>query len=150
MVLPCNGDGLVQPSRRILGWSVSSRNDSALVCRALEAAVSTRGGTYACGKYTQLLEKYSMKPSISRKGNCHDNAAMESFYGKYKQSSVRGRKFANETEARSNAFEYIEVFYNRFRKHSSLGYKSPAQFEAMASENQSASQPMQPACITNN
>ena len=151
-------------SRRILGWSVSSRNDSALVCRALEAAVSTRGGqmpagichhsdrgsTYACGKYSQLLEKYSMKPSMSRKGNCYENAAMESFYGKYKQSSVRGRKFANETEARSNAFEYIEVFYNRFRKHSSLGYKSPVQFEAMASQNQSASQPMQPASITNN
>ena len=151
-------------SRRILGWSVSSRNDSALVCRALEAAVSTRGGqmpagichhsdrgsTYACGKYTQLLAKYRMEPSMSRKGNCYDNAAMESFYGKYKQSSVRGRQFANEEEARSNAFEYIEVFYNRFRKHSSLGYKSPVQFEAMALGNQPVSRPLQPACITNN
>lgn len=133
-------------SRRILGWSVSSRNNTSLVCRALETAVLTRGGqmpagichhsdrgsTYACGKYTKLLEKYRMSPSMSRKGNCYDNAAMESFFGRYKVSSVSGRQFANEEEARSNAFEYIEMFYNRFRKHSSLGYKSPVQFEALA------------------
>jgi putative transposase len=151
-------------SRRILGWSVSSHNDSSLVCRALEAAVSTRGGqmpagichhsdrgsTYACLQYTRLLQKYQMTPSMSRKGNCYDNAAMESFYGKYKLSSVRGHQFAGEGEARANAFEYIEVFYNRFRKHSSLGYKNPVQFEAMASENETGNQPLQPACITNN
>jgi putative transposase len=87
---------------------------------------------------------------MSRKGNCYDNAAMESFYGKYKLSTVRGIQFAGEEEARTNAFEYIEVFYNRFRKHSSLGYKSPVQFEAMASESQTGSQPLQSACITNN
>ena len=151
-------------SRRILGWSVSSRNDSSLVCRALEAAVLTRGGqmpagichhsdrgsTYACDKYTRLVQQYRMQPSMSRKGNCYDNAAMESFFGRYKLCSVKGRQFANETEARANAFDYIEMFYNRFRKHSSLGYKSPIQFETMVSESQTGSQRLQPACITNN
>ena len=151
-------------SRRILGWSVSSRNDSSLVCRALEAAVLTRGGqmpagichhsdrgsTYACDKYTGLLQKYKMQSSMSRKGNCYDNAAMESFFGRYKLCSVKGRIFANETEVRANAFEYIEVFYNRFRKHSSLGYKSPFQFEALASTSLTGGQWLQPACIGNN
>jgi putative transposase len=66
---------------------------------------------------------------MSTKGSCYDNAAMESFYGRYKTSSFRGHVFAGEDMARSNAFEYIEIFYNRFRKHSSLGYKSPVQFE---------------------
>ena len=62
---------------------------------------------------------------MSAKGNCYDNAAMESFYGRYKTTSVRDQVFAGEDQARSNVFEYIELFYNRFRKHSSLGYKSP-------------------------
>ena len=151
-------------SRRILGWSVSSHNDASLVCQALEAAVLTRGGqmpagichhsdrgsTYACGKYTKLLQKYRMRSSMSRKGNCHDNAAMESFFGRYKLSSVKGRQLADETDARANAFGYIELFYNRFRKHSSLGYKNPVQFEALASTSQTGSQQLQPACITNN
>ena len=66
---------------------------------------------------------------MSAKGNCYDNAAMESFYGRYKTSSVRKQVFAGEEQARRNAFEYIEQFYNRFRKHSSLGYKNPVQFE---------------------
>ena len=66
---------------------------------------------------------------MSAKGNCYDNAAMESFYGRYKSSSVRGHVFADETELRANVFEYIEVFYNRFRKHSSLSYKNPVRFE---------------------
>ena len=64
---------------------------------------------------------------MSAKGNCYDNAAQESFYGRYKTSSVGDQIFFDEAAARSNAFEYIEVFYNRFRKHSSLGYKSPVQ-----------------------
>ena len=66
---------------------------------------------------------------MSGKGNCYDNAAMESFYGRYKSTSVRTREFEDTSEARNNAFEYIEVFYNRFRKHASLGYQSPVQFE---------------------
>lgn len=131
-------------SRRIIGWSVSKGNDSALVCEALRGAILTRGGkvpeglmhhsdrgsTYAGAPYGRLLGSFKIKQSMSAKGNCYDNAAMESFYGRYKTSSVRGHIFVGEEQARTNAFEYIEVFYNRFRKHASLGYQSPAEFEA--------------------
>jgi len=129
-------------SRRIIGWSVSASNNTELACKALKAAVmarselpegivhhSDRGSTYASHDYQRLLMSRCMKPSMSAKGNCYDNAAMESFYGRYKSSSVRDYVFADEAELRANVFEYIEVFYNRFRKHSSLGYKSPSQFE---------------------
>lgn len=129
-------------TRRIVGWSISEHNDTDLVCTALENAVLTRGGvrdgimhhsdrgsTYASDRYQRLLTKLKMNPSMSRKGNCYDNAAMESFYGRYKTSSVRGHIFADDAELRANVFDYIEVFYNRFRKHSSLGYKSPMQAE---------------------
>ena len=131
-------------SRRIIGWSVSKQNDSSLVCEALRGAILTRGGkvspgimhhsdrgsTYAGTAYGRLLGAFKMEQSMSAKGNCYDNAAMESFYGRYKTSSVRGHVFVGEEQARANAFEYIEVFYNRFRKHASLGYESPAAFEA--------------------
>ena len=129
-------------SRRVIGWSISRKNDTALVCVALNNAVATRGhlrkgiihhsdrgSTYASDPYQRLLEKHNLVPSMSAKGNCYDNAAMESFYGRYKSSSVRGAVFRDENSLRANVFEYIEIFYNRFRKHSSLGYKSPAQFE---------------------
>ena len=129
-------------SRRVIGWSVSSSNDTALVCQALRAAMlhrgklpegiihhSDRGSTYASKQYQKLLHSFAMKASMSAKGNCYDNAAMESFYGRYKSSSVRGHVFADEMELRANVFEYIEVFYNRFRKHSSLGYQTPVEFE---------------------
>jgi transposase InsO family protein len=129
-------------SRRIVGWSISDKNDTELVCAALEAARKTRGGvragivhhsdrgsTYASDRYQRLLASFSMKPSMSAKGNCYDNAAMESFFGRYKTSSVRGHVFADESELRANVFDYIEMFYNRFRKHSSLGYRSPMQTE---------------------
>jgi transposase InsO family protein len=130
-------------TRRIVGWSISENNDTDLVCTALENAVITRGGirdgimhhsdrgsTYASDRYQRLLMKLKMSPSMSRKGNCYDNAAMESFYGRYKTSSVRGHVFVDDAALRANVFEYIEIFYNRFRKHSSLGYKSPMQAEA--------------------
>lgn len=129
-------------SRRIIGWSISSSNNTELVSQALRAAVLTRGklpegtihhsdrgSTYASHSYQRLLRSFSMKSSMSAKGNCYDNAAMESFYGRYKSSSVRRHVFADENELRSNIFEYIEVFYNRFRKHSSLGYKTPVEIE---------------------
>ncbi len=129
-------------SRRILGWSVSPLNDTALVLEALEAAVMTRGtsvagiihhsdrgSAYASYVYQNYLFALGMKSSMSAKGNCYDNAAMESFYGRFKTGSVRERIFRDETELRRHVFLYIEVFYNRFRKHSSLGYKTPIQFE---------------------
>ena len=130
-------------SRWIIGWSVSSKNDTDLVSQALRGAIllrgkeslsglihhSDRGSTYAAHKYEQLLRKFGITASMSAKGNCYDHASMESFYGRYKRASVRDRVFAGETEARANAFEYIEIFYNRFRKHASLGYQSPIDFE---------------------
>jgi transposase InsO family protein len=129
-------------SRRILGWSVSPSNDTALVMEALKAAVATRGSsvagtihhsdrgsTYASYAYQNYLFALGMKSSMSAKGNCYDNAAKESFYGRFKTGSVRDRTFLDETELRRHVFRYIEMFYNRFRKHSSIGYKNPIQFE---------------------
>jgi len=131
-------------SRRIVGWSVSGRNDSDLICEAMRNAALTRGvvksgilahsdrgSTYASFKYRRLLDSYGMIQSMSGKGNCYDNAAMESFYGRFKT----GRTFSDEGELRSLVFQYIEPFYNRFRKHSSLGYKTPIQFEEESSAN---------------
>lgn len=150
-------------SRRIVGWSVSDHNDSQLVCQALKAALLTRGGkipkglihhsdrgsTYASYDYTDRLSCLGIEQRMSAKGNCYDNAAQESFYGRYKTSSVRGQIFASEQEARSNAFEYIEVFYNRFRKHSSLDYQSPVQFEKTFCPH-GGKQPSLSACLNHN
>ena len=129
-------------SRRIVGWSVSKSNDAELVCRALRAAALTRGNlrrgivhhsdrgsTYACGEYMKLLDELGMLSSMSAKGNCYDNAAMESFFGRFKVSTVGNRVFKDQGELRATVFEYVEPYYNRFRKHSSLGYLSPTQFE---------------------
>lgn len=151
-------------SRRIVGWSVSNHNDSKLLAQALQTAVLTRGGeipkglihhsdrgsTYASYAYTDMLSSLGIEQSMSAKGNCYDNAAQESFYGRYKTSSVRGRIFADEQEARSNAFEYIEVFYNRFRKHSSLGYQSPIQYEEKFYPHGGKQKTSLPACLSHN
>ncbi|MEM6717463.1 MAG: IS3 family transposase [Cyanobacteria bacterium P01_C01_bin.147] len=130
-------------SRRVIGWKLSASNDAQLVTDALNNAIGTRGGnieagiiihsdrgsTYASDACQRLISKWDMTPSMSAKGNCYDNAAMESFYGRYKTSSLGDYVFESDQELSSHVFEYIEVFYNRFRKHSSLGYKSPQQFE---------------------
>ncbi|MEM7790501.1 MAG: integrase core domain-containing protein, partial [Verrucomicrobiota bacterium] len=91
-----------------------------------------------------------IKQSMSAKGNCYDNAAQESFYGRYKTSTVGDEVFFDEAAARSNAFEYIEVFYNRFRKHSSLGYKNPVQFEEKIAPPMGGNHTSLPACINHN
>ena len=130
-------------SRRIVGWDVSEHNDASLVCNALYNAAQTRqgflnkdlilhsdrGSTYASKKHRKLIKKLKIKQSMSALGNCYDNAAMESFYGRYKTSSVGKHVFADLEALRANAFEYIECFYNTYRKHSSLGYKTPMQIE---------------------
>lgn len=129
-------------TRRILGWSVSDRNDAELVCTALENAVLTRGhlrpgivhhsdrgSTYASDRYQLLLTRLKMHPSMSGKGNCYDNAAMESFWSTLKRELVYRRHFPNHEEARREIFAYIEARYNRKRLHSSLGYLSPVDFE---------------------
>jgi len=131
-------------SRRIVGWSVSGKNDTRLVSQALENAHRTRGtekagtihhsdrgSTYASDSYQELLSRLKLRPSMSARGNCYDNAAMESFYGRFKTSTIQDRVLADEKEVRATVFEYIEPFYNRYRKHSSLGYHSPVEFEQL-------------------
>jgi putative transposase len=128
-------------SRRIVGWSMSERIDSNLVVSALAMAVrqrcpeqglmhhSDRGVQYACGDYQQRLEDVGIVCSMSRRANCWDNAPMESFFGSLKTEWTEGKDYATRAIATQDVFEYIEVFYNRQRRHASLGYVSPAAFE---------------------
>ncbi|WP_449308606.1 IS3 family transposase [Paludisphaera soli] len=128
-------------SRRIVGWSTSGRNDGRLVVDALEMAAfrrlpeagllahSDRGSTYAGEHYQRTLAGRGIVCSMSRRANCWDNAPMESFFASLKKELVHGRDYATRPEARAEIFEYIEVFYNRERRHSSLAYKSPCEFE---------------------
>lgn len=137
-------------SRRIVGWAMSERMTSQLVIDALAMAVehrqpqaglihhSDRGSQYASSAFQSVLLAHGMVCSMSRKGDCYDNAVMESFFGTFKTElvSFAGRTgrgcYACRASARQAIFEWIEVFYNRQRLHSSLGYKSPADFEAAA------------------
>lgn len=128
-------------SRRIVGWAMSERIDSRLVVDALEMAVSRRlpgeglvahsdrGSQYASEHYRRLLWGHGITCSMSRRANCWDNAPMESFFASLKKELVHDEDYATRAEARSSLFEYIEVFYNRVRRHSSLGYRSPVEFE---------------------
>lgn len=129
-------------SRRIVGWSMAGHLRAELVKDALTMATTRRdpapglvhhtdrGVQYACGEYRGLLESWGMVASMSRKGDCYDNAPKESFWATLKNELMSDRTFATRDEARAAIFEYIEVFYNRQRIHSSLGYVSPEQFEA--------------------
>lgn len=130
-------------SRRVVGWAMSERNDRHLVLDALTMAVvnrgvpasgvlhhSDRGSTYACEDYRRALAGYGLAASMSRKGNCWDNAVCESFFATLKTEMVHQQRFETRAEARTAVFEYIEVFYNRQRRHSTLGYLSPAIYEA--------------------
>ncbi len=128
-------------SRRIVGWSMSSTIDVQLVSRAFNMAVrsrcpgselihhSDRGIQYASEKFQQLLDLHGVEPSMSRKGDCWDNAPAESFFGKLKTEHIGRRIYETRREAEQELFWYIEVFYNRRRRHASLGYLSPLQFE---------------------
>jgi transposase InsO family protein len=130
-------------SRRIVGWAASERIDTALVLRAWNMALchrrppkgllvhTDRGVQYASGPYRQALILAKAIPSMSRKGNCYDNAAMEAFWSTLKLELVyrQTEAFATQQAARAALFDYIEVFYNRQRLHSALGYQSPAAFE---------------------
>jgi transposase InsO family protein len=129
-------------SRRIVGWSMGSSLKAELCTAALEMAIgqrnpsaglihhSDRGCQYACGLYRDLLESQGIVCSMSNKGNCYDNAVAESFFKTLKAELVYHRHYATRQEAMASIFDYIEVFYNRQRLHSSLRYKSPAQYEA--------------------
>lgn len=129
-------------SRRIVGWSMSATMHAELACQAFIMAVqarrpapglihhSDRGVQYACDQYQRLLRLHGAVPSMSRRGNCYDNAVSESFWGRLKTELTHHRRFATREEAKQAIFTYIEVFYNRQRLHSTLGYQSPEQFEA--------------------
>ena len=130
-------------SRKIVGWSMRDHLRGELVSEALEMALlrrrcpaagllhhSDRGVQYACGDYRKLLEKHGIECSMSRRGNCYDNAVMESFFGTLKTELVHQNHYAMHAQAKASIFEWIECWYNRRRRHSSLGYLSPEAFEA--------------------
>lgn len=129
-------------NREVVGWSMSARIDRNLVIAALDMATgrrhplpglvahSDRGSQYASFDYQKELRNYGMICSMSGKGDPWDNAVMESFFGSLKTELVHHRRYRTREEARRDIFEYIEVFYNRVRLHSALGYLSPVQFAA--------------------
>jgi putative transposase len=128
-------------SRRVIGWAMSDRIDAQLTQAALLMAVvarrptssillhSDRGVQYAAGDYRQMLTDWSLTASMSRRGNCYDNAVSESFFASLKKELVHQAVYASRAEAEAAIFEYIEVFYNRVRLHSTIGYMTPAGYE---------------------
>jgi transposase InsO family protein len=132
-------------SRRIVGWSMADHLETDLAADALKMALlqrrprgadllhhSDRGVQYASEDYQHLLSQRGIEVSMSGRGDCYDNAMMESFWATLKSERVHQRRYATREQARQSIFEYIEVFYNRKRLHSSLGYNSPESFEAAA------------------
>lgn len=129
-------------SRQVLGWAMGNRNNAKLVQDALTMAVwrrgkvesvivhSDQGSTYASSDYQQLLKDNTLVCSMSRKGECLDNAVAESFFGTLKTELVDHEDYRTKEEAKKSLFEYIEIFYNRRRRHSYLGYISPVEYEA--------------------
>ena len=128
-------------SRRVVGWAMSERPDSQLVLDALSMAIAHRspspglihhsdqGIQYASRVYRNRLQAHGMRPSMSRKGNCHDNAVVESFFSTLKNEWVFHQTFQDRNQARAALFDYIELFYNRKRRHATLDNRSPVHFE---------------------
>jgi transposase InsO family protein len=129
-------------SRLVVGWAMSERMTANLVCEALALALwrrqmpsgvivhSDRGSQYCSADYQRLLLRHKLLCSMSKKGDCYDNAAMESWNHSLKVEAIHGERFATREMAKAHVFEYIEVYYNRKRLHSRLGYLSPEVFEA--------------------
>ena len=129
-------------SRKVVGWAMAWHMKTELIADALEMALknrspspgllhhSDRGSQYASSEYRQILQAHGLVCSMSRRGDCYDNAAMESFWSTLKRECVDDQAYATHEEAMASVFEYIEVFYNRTRRHSALGYQSPDAFEA--------------------
>jgi len=129
-------------SRKVVGWAMSERMTASLVCDALTMALwrrqrprgvivhTDRGSQYCSKAYQALLGKHDLVCSMSGKGNCYDNAVAESFFHTLKVELIHGRQFRHRHTLRQEVFEYIEVDYNRTRRHSALGYISPEAFEA--------------------
>jgi putative transposase len=133
-------------SRAIVGWAMSRTLESQLATDALVMAIAKRGtgpsilhsdqgSTYATASYRALLQQHSIRQSMSRKGNCWDNAPMESFFHTLKTELVMHCDYHTRIQARSSLFDFMEVFYNRARRHSSINYESPLAFEHQQSPN---------------
>lgn len=130
-------------ARQVVGWAMSASNNKQLVCDALNMAVahrqptagllhhSDRGSTYTSAQYKKILMKHDMVMSMSRTGNCHDNAVAESFFANLKNELTFHRDFRTRQEAKSAIFDYIEIFYNRKRPHQTLNYATPVEYETM-------------------
>ena len=130
-------------SRSVIGWSMSNRMTSTLVCDALQMALwrrgkpknvivhSDRGSQYCSHAYRDLIKKNGLIQSMSRKGNCWDNACVESFFHSMKVEAVQYEPIMNRETMRQHIFEYIEIDYNKKRRHSALGYLSPERFEQL-------------------
>ena len=130
-------------SRRIVGWAMGNTLERWLPLAALQMALETRqpppgllhhsdrGSQYASEDYQALLTKYQIQGSMSRTANCYDNAPIESFFGTLKTELIHHRHYATRAEAKTDIFEYIEVFYNRFRRHSALDNLCPVVFEQL-------------------
>jgi len=128
-------------SRKVVGWSMSERMTATLVCDALKMAIfrrhrprnvivhSDRGSQYCSREHRQLLTDHGLICSMSKKGDCFDNAAMESWNHSLKVEAIHGERFVTRDQAKAQVFDYIEVYYNRQRLHSTLGYLSPVEFE---------------------
>lgn len=133
-------------SRKVVGWSMGSRMKAQLVCDALTMAIwqrkpqaglihhSDRGSQYASKAFKQLLETHGIQGSMSRKGDCWDNAVAESFFGSLKQERVQWRNYQTRYEAQQDVLEYITMFYNSNRLHSYLGYMSPNDYERQVAD----------------
>jgi len=131
-------------SRKVVGWSMSDKQNRYLVKDALMMAIENRkpkpglihhtdqGTQYKSGDYQAILSAYDIIPSMSRKGNCHDNAVAESFFSHLKNEVIYHEDFSDRDQARSAIFDYIEVFYNQQRHHQTLGYKTPNEYEMMS------------------
>lgn len=131
-------------SRKVVGWSMSHRMTATLAINALTMAIkrnkpgkgvihhSDRGSQYACDAYQKLLFKYGFICSMSRKGNCWDNAVVERFFRSLKSERTNHVLYDGRERATQDVFHYIELFYNKWRKHSYLGYVSPIQYENLA------------------
>lgn len=136
-------------SRRAIGWSMQQNLDRSLVLDALKAAIklrrpepiqglvchSDRGSQYASSDYQRLLKEHGIACSMSRKGNCYDNAPVESFFASLKRELIHRSRFATRDEARTAVFAWIEGWYNRRRRHSALGYVSPEVFEVQQQQS---------------
>jgi len=137
-------------SRKVVGWAMDKHMEQEWVVSALQMAAtqrrpgegvlhhSDRGSQYAAGDYQRLLDAHKMTMSMSRKGDCYDNALMESFFSTLKAECAIGI-YTSRAEARQSIFEYVEVWYNRQRRHSALGYASPETFEQRYFESNSVS-----------